>query len=276
MTHAPPNCPKLKLPLVMVVQVCTVNGPTGQFAVKNVPVEFHVASNTTTVVPIQSSKNAPVVLTDGLIGRSGQNAVQHVPELDPDNRLISVALNQSWNPKTVVVAVHSLTGHHGVFAAKNVLVVSHPDHVSINVVSFLRNNPNHAVEQVIMVSGLPGANAMTPMVILSFAEAVCVGVLEVDSVEISMKFKISNVTLNDAVTTVPGLLGLVAVPHVVPVFKNEPLTIATVWSFKSIDKYVPMLLLLVTGLNGVLAVLNVVTVSWLGNAMTHVTDVKNR
>ena len=276
MTHAPPNCPKLKLPLVMVVQVCTVNGPTGQFAVKNVPVEFHVASNTTTVVPIQSSKNAPVVLTDGLIGRSGQNAVQHVPELDPDSKLISVALNQSLKPKIVAVAVHSLTGHHGVFAVKNVLVVSHPDHVSINVVSFLRNNPNHAVEQVIMVSGLPGANAMTPMVILSFAEAVCVGVLEVDSVEISMKFKISNVTLNDAVTTVPGLLGLVAVPHVVPVFKNEPLMIATVWSFKSIDKYVPMLLLLVTGLNGVLAVLNVVTVSWLGNAMTHVTDVKNR
>ena len=123
------------------------------------------------------------------------------------------------------------------------LVVSHPDHVSINAVSFQKNNPNHAVEQVIMVSGLPGVNAMTPMVILSFAVAVCVGVLEVDSVEISMKFKISNVTLNDAVTTVPGLLGLVAVPHVVPVFKNEPLTIATVWSFKSIGKYVPMLLL---------------------------------
>ena len=143
----------------------------------------------------------------------------------------------------MVVAVHSSTGHHGVFAVKNVPAVSHLDHVSINVVSFQKNNRNHAVEQVIMVSGLPGVNVMTPMAILFFAEAVCVGVLEVDSVEISMKFKISNVTLNDAVTTVPGLLGLVAVPLVVPVFKNEPLMIATVWLFKSIDKSVPMLLL---------------------------------
>ena len=243
MTHAPPNCPKLKLLLVMVVQVCTVNGVTGQFAVKNVPVEFHVASNTTTVAPIQSSKNELVALTDGPIGHSGQNAVQHVPELDPDNKLISVALNQLLKPKTVEAAVPSLAGHHGVFAVKNVPVVSHLDHVSINAVSSQKNNRNHAVEQVIMVSGLPGVNAMTPMVILFFVEAVCVGVLEVDSVEISMKFKISNVTLNDAVTTVLGLLGLVAVQHVVPVFKNEPLMIATVWSFKSIDKSVPMLLL---------------------------------
>ena len=122
-------------------------------------------------------------------------------------------------------------------------VVSHLDHVSINADSSQKNNQNHAVEQVIMVSGLPGVNAMTPMVILSFVEAVCVGVLEVDSVEISMKFKISNVTLNDAVTTVLGLLGLVAVLPVVPVFKNEQLMIATVLSFKSIDKSVPMLLL---------------------------------
>ena len=151
MTHAPPNCPKLKLPLVMVVQVCTVNGPTGQFAVKNVPVEFHVASNTTTVAPIQSSKNAPVVLTDGLIGRSGQNAVQHVPELDPDSKLISVVLNQSLKRKIVAVAVHSLTGHHGVFAVKNVPAVSHLDHVSINAVSFQKNNLEHAVAQVIKV-----------------------------------------------------------------------------------------------------------------------------
>ena len=134
MTHAPQNCPKLKLLLVMVVRVCTVNGPTGLFAVKNVPVEFHVAFNTTTVVPNQSSKNEPVVLTDGPIGHSGQNAVQHVPVPDLDNKLISVALNQSLKPKTVVVAVLSLTGHHGVFAVKNVPVVSHPDHVSINAV----------------------------------------------------------------------------------------------------------------------------------------------
>ena len=243
MTHAPPNCPKLKLPLVMVVQVCTVNGVTGQFAVKNVPVAFHVASNTTTVVPIQSSKNELVALIDGPIGHSGPNAVQRVPELDPDNKLISVALNQLWRQKTVAVAVHSSTGHHGVFAVKNVPVASHLDHVSINAALFQKNNRNHAVEQVIMVSGLPGVNAMTPMVILFFVEAVCVGVLEVDSVEISMKFKISNVTLNDAVTTVLGLLGLVAVSHVVLVFKNEPSMIATVWSFKSIDKSVPMLLL---------------------------------
>jgi len=243
MTHAPLNCPKLKLLLVMVVQVCTANGLTGLFAVKNVPVESHVASNTMTVAPNQSLKNELVVLTDGLTGHFGQNVVLPVLALDQDNKLISVALNQSLKLKSAVVAVLSLTGHHGVFAVKNVKVVSHLDHVSINAVSFQKSNPKHAAEQVIMDSGVHGVSAMTPMVILFFAEAVFEDDQELDSAEISMKFKMSNVTLKDAVTTVHGLLGQVVRQLVEAVFKNEPLMIVMASSSKSTDKYVPMLLL---------------------------------
>ena len=78
MTHAHPNCPKLKLHHVMVVQACTVNGLNGQFAVPIVPVESLVVCNITTVAPIQLSKNALVVLIAGLPGPSGPLAVQHV------------------------------------------------------------------------------------------------------------------------------------------------------------------------------------------------------
>ena len=172
MTHAPPNCPKLKLLLVMVVQECTANGVTGQFAVKNVPVEFHVASNTTTVAPIQSSKNELVALTDGPIGHSGQNAVRHVPELDPDNKLTSVALNQLLKPKTVEAAVPSLAGHHGVFAVKNVPVASHPETVSINVASLLKKNQRPVDALVTTDSGQPGPNVTVPTDPLLFAEVV--------------------------------------------------------------------------------------------------------
>ena len=49
-----------------------------------------------------------------------------------------------------------------------------------------------------------------------------------------MKFKMLNVTHNDAVTIAYGLLGQIVLPHVVVVFKNEPLMIVTVLSFKLI------------------------------------------
>ena len=120
------------------------------------------------------------------------------------------------------------------------LVVSHLDLVSTNVVLSQKNNLNHAVVLGTTVSGLPGVNAMTVMAILSFAEAVFDDGIEMDSVEISIKFKMLNVTHNDAVTIAHGLLGQIVQPHVVAVFKNEPLMIATVWSFKSIEKSVPM------------------------------------
>ena len=242
MTHALPNCPKLKLPVVMVVQVCTVNGQTGLYAVRNARAESLVDSNITTVALNQSLKSELVALTDGLTGHFGQNAVRPVLEPDPDNKLISVALTQSLKRKNAEVAVHSLAGHHGVFAVKNVPVVFHLDHVFTNVVWFLKNNPKHAVVPDTTVSGLPGVSAMMVMAILSFVEVVFVDELEMDSVEISTKFKMLNVTHNDAVTIAPGLPGLVVQPHVAAVFKNEPLMIVMVWLFKSIDKSVPTLL----------------------------------
>ena len=262
MIHALQNCPKLKSLFVTVVQVCTANGPTGLFAVKNVPVESLVDSNITIVALNQSSKSELVALTDGPTGHSGRNAVQPVPEPDQDNKLISVVLNQSLKRKNAVAAVPSLTGHHGVFAVKNVPAVFHHDHVSINVALFQKNNQKHAVALVIMVCGVPGVNAMTLMAILSFVEVVFEDDLEADSVATWMKFKTLNVTLNDAVTTVPGLHGQVAQQPVVVVFKNEPSMIATVLLFKSIDKSAPMSLLFQSGPNGVLAVLNVAMVSW--------------
>ena len=140
-------------------------------------------------------------------------------------------------------------------------VVFHHDHVSINVALFQKNNQKHAVALVIMVCGVHGVNAMTLMVILSFAEVVFEDDLEADSVATWMKFKTLNVTLNDAVTTVPGLHGQVAQQPVVVVFKNEPSMIATVLLFKSIDKSAPMSLLFQSGPNGVLVVLNVAMVS---------------
>ena len=84
----------------------------------------------------QSLKSELVAQINSLTGHFGQNAVQPVPEPDPDNKLISMALNQSLKPKNAALAVHSSVGHHGVFAVKNVPAVFHLDHVSINVVLF--------------------------------------------------------------------------------------------------------------------------------------------
>ena len=136
--------------------------------------------------------------------------------------------------------MHSSVGQQGVFAVKNVPAVFHLDQVSINVVLFQKSNSKHAVASVTTVPGLPGVNAMTVMAISSFAEAVFDDELELDSVKITTKFMMLNVTHNDAVTIAHGLLGQIVQPHVVAVFKNEPLMIATVWSFKSIEKSVPM------------------------------------
>ena len=68
---------------------------------------------------------------------------------------------------------------------------------------------------------------MTAMAISSFAEAIFDDELEMDSVEISTKFKMLNVTHNDAVTIVHGLLGQIVQPHVVSIFKNKPSMIMT-------------------------------------------------
>ena len=113
---------------------------------------------------------------------SGRNFF-FVPAPDSDKKFISVAINpdQSSKQKNVEMAENSLVDHHGVFAVNNVPVVSHLDHVSINVVLFQKNNPKHAVAPVTTVSGLPGVNAITVMAISSFAEAVFDDKLEMDS-----------------------------------------------------------------------------------------------
>ena len=49
------------------------------------------------------------------------------------------------------------------------------------MVLFQKNNPKHAVAPVTTVSGLPGVNVMTVMVISSFAEAIFDNELEMDS-----------------------------------------------------------------------------------------------
>ena len=107
MTHAHLNYPKLKSLHVMVVRVSTVNGQNGQSAVPIVPVESLVACNITTVVPIQLSKNALVVLIAGLPGLSGPLAVQHVLVDGLDVKLISAAPILSKSLKSVVVVVTS-------------------------------------------------------------------------------------------------------------------------------------------------------------------------
>ena len=107
MTHAHPNYLKLKLHHVMAVPACTVNGLNGQFAIPIVPVESLVVCNITTVVPIQLSKNALVVLIAGLPGLSGPLAVQHVLVNGLDVKLISAAPILSKSLKSVVVVVTS-------------------------------------------------------------------------------------------------------------------------------------------------------------------------
>ena len=107
MTHAHQNCPKLKSHHVMVVQVFTVNGQNGQFAVLIVPVVSLVACNTTTVALTQLSKNAHVALIAGLPGLSGPLAVQHALDNVLDVKLISAVPILSKRPKSVVVVVIS-------------------------------------------------------------------------------------------------------------------------------------------------------------------------
>lgn len=58
--------------------------------------------------------------------------------------------------------------------------------------------------------------------------------------KISIKFKMLNVTHNDAVTIAHGLHGQIVLTHVVVVFKNEPLMTVTVLSL--IEKSAPILL----------------------------------
>jgi len=124
-----------------------------------------------------------------------------------------------------------------------------------------KKNQRPADDLVTTDSGQPGHNVMVPTVPLSFAVAVS----DVDHVRASvvtwMKFKMSNVTLKDVATITHGLPGVLAVLHVVADIKNAQLPIAMVWPFKSIVKDVSILLFSLNGLNGVPAVLNVVTVS---------------
>lgn len=82
MTHALQNCQKLKLLHVMVVPVFTVNGLNGLSALPNVQVVFPVVCNTMTVDLIPLSRNAHVVLTDGLTGHYGPAV--HPPVSDRD------------------------------------------------------------------------------------------------------------------------------------------------------------------------------------------------
>ena len=140
-------------------------------------------------------------------------------------------------------------------------VVSHPATVSTNVVSLLKKNQRPVAALDITDFGQPGPNVTVPMDPLSFAEVV----LDVDHVKVSVvtwtRFKMSNVTLKDVAIITHGPTGALAVPHAVPVIKNVPSLIVMVWPSKLIVNDVPMLLSSLNGLNGVLAVLNVVMVS---------------
>ena len=140
-------------------------------------------------------------------------------------------------------------------------VVSHPETVSINVVSLPKKNQRPADALVITDSGQPGPNVTVQTDPLSFAEAAS----DDDHVRVSVvtwtKSKMSNVIHKDVATITHGPTGVLAVPHVVPVIKNVPSLIAMVWLFKLIVNDVLMLLSSLNGLNGVLAVLNVVMVS---------------
>jgi len=140
-------------------------------------------------------------------------------------------------------------------------VVSHLVTASTNVASPQKKNQRPADDLGTTDSGQPGHNVMVPTDPLSFAVAVS----DVDHVKASvvtwMKFKMLNVILKDVATITHGLPGVLAVLHVVVDIKNALSLIAMVWPFKSIVKDVSILLSLLNGLNGVPAVLNVVTVS---------------
>ena len=151
----------------------------------------------------QSLKSELVAQINSLTGHFGQNAVQPVPEPDPDNKLISVAVNQSLKPKNAALA----------------------------------HNPKYAVAQVTTVCGLPGGNAMTAMAISFFAEAVFDDEIELESVKVTMKML--NETHNDAVTIAHEPLGQIVQRHVVSIFKNKPSMIVT---FKLIEKSALILL----------------------------------
>ena len=140
-------------------------------------------------------------------------------------------------------------------------VVSHPETVSINVVSLPKKNQRPADALVITDSGQPGLSVTVQTDPWLFAEAV----LDVDHVRVSVvtwtKFKMLNVILKDVATITHGPTGVLAVPHVVAVIKNVQSLIATVWLFRLIVNDVTMLLSSLNGPNGMLAVLNVVMVS---------------
>ena len=65
-----------------------------------------------------------------------------------------------------------------------------------------------------------------------------------------MKFKISNVTLKDAVITPLGPLLVHAQPRAVLVYNKEPLMIVTASQFKSTEQVAQMLFSFLTGPNG--------------------------
>ena len=155
-----------------VVPVCTVSGPTGLSAPKNVPVESPVDINITIADLIQLSKKERVELTDGQIGRFGQNAHQHVLVLGQDNKSTSVVLSLLLKLKNADLVVPILTGHHGLYVPKYAMAVSHPDLESINVVLPPKKNQRLAVEQDIMLFGQLGHNVTTIMAISLYVEVV--------------------------------------------------------------------------------------------------------
>ena len=140
-------------------------------------------------------------------------------------------------------------------------VVSHPEIVSINVVSLPKKNQRPADAPVITDSGQPGPNVTGQTVPLSFAEAV----LDVDHVKVSvviwMKFKMSNVTLKDVVIITHGLTGHHVLPLAVLVIKSGLSQTVMVLLFKLTVNDVSIQLFLLNGLNGVLVVPNVEMVS---------------
>lgn len=133
-------------------------------------------------------------------------------------------------------------GPHGQFALMNVKVVYHLVSEFINVEWLRRKSLAHVADQPITVYGPHGLNVSMIPVILSFV----VVAFDVDrervSVAISMKFKISSATPNDAVIIIHGQPGHRAPPHAALVIKREPSLIVTACQFKLTVKDVRILL----------------------------------
>ena len=111
----------------------------------------------------------------------------------------------------------------------------------------------------IMVPGPPGPNAPIRTVVLSYVTVVSDVDPELDIAVLWTKFKMSNVTLNAAATTLLGLSGPPARLVAVPVTNRDRSMIATASQFSLTARSAPMSSPSLTGPSGERAVPRVAT-----------------